>query len=47
VRSSFSFNPGTIVTRLAATEQAMKTDRPVTGVALDRSHVRINLLGVP
>jgi len=25
----------------------MKTDRPVTGVALDRSHVRINLLGVP
>jgi aspartate kinase len=47
VRSSFSYNPGTIVTRLAATEHAMKTDRPVTGVALDRNHVRINLLGVP
>ena len=53
VRSSFSYNPGTIVTRLAATEKAittektMKTDRPVTGVALDRTHARINLLGVP
>jgi aspartate kinase len=47
VRSSFSYNPGTLVTRLGATEQAMKTDRPVTGVALDRTHVRINLLGVP
>ena len=44
VRSSFSYNPGTIVTRL---EGAMKTDNPVTGVALDLDHSRINLLGVP
>jgi aspartate kinase len=25
----------------------MKTDMPVTGVALDRNHARINVLGVP
>lgn len=45
VRSSFSFHSGTIVTKLE--EQAVKTDRPVTGVALDRNHARIDLLGVP
>ena len=28
-------------------EHAVKTDRPVTGVALDRDHARIDLLGVP
>ena len=43
VRSSFSYNPGTIVTHLG---DRMKTDKPVTGVALDRSHARIDLLGV-
>jgi aspartate kinase len=30
-----------------AQEVAMKTDRPVTGVALDTEHARINVLGVP
>ena len=48
VRSSFSYNPGTIVTDLGVTEREnrMKTDKPVTGVALDRSHARIYLSGV-
>ena len=45
VRSSFSYNKGTIVTKLERTE--MKTERPVTGVALDLNHARINVLGVP
>lgn len=45
VRSSFSFNRGTIVTKLEG--DRMKTDRPVTGVALDGNHARINLLGLP
>ena len=50
VRSSFTFHDGTIVTSLArasAQEAAMKTDRPVTGVALDDQHARINVIGVP
>ncbi len=48
VRSSFSFQDGTVVTALPrAQETAMKTDRPVTGVALDDQHARINVLGVP
>ncbi len=48
VRSSFSFSAGTIVTALPrAQEVAMRTDRPVTGVALDTEHARINVLGVP
>ncbi len=50
VRSSFSYNPGTIVSKLSTeknVEKTMKTERPVTGVALDRSHARIDLLGVP
>ena len=45
VRSSFSFQAGTIVRRLERAE--MKTDKPVTGVALDLTHARINLLGIP
>ncbi|MEX2536951.1 MAG: ACT domain-containing protein, partial [Trueperaceae bacterium] len=46
VRSSFSFNPGTKVCRLAHEESAMKTDRPVSGAALDLGHARINIRGV-
>jgi aspartate kinase len=48
VRSSFTFAPGTIVTRLPRSQEAaMITDRPVTGVALDTAHARINVIGVP
>lgn len=47
VRSSFSYAPGTIVRRLERTEARMITDSPVTGVALDRNHARIDLFGVP
>jgi aspartate kinase len=50
VRSSFSYNKGTIVAVLNKTvpkEKRMVTDRPVTGVALDLNHARINVLGVP
>ena len=47
VRSSFSYNTGTIVRKIERSENSMITDRPVTGVALDRTHARINLLGVP
>ena len=46
VRSSFSYNPGTLVAQLRK-EERVKTDKPVTGVALDRNHARIDLLGVP
>lgn len=46
VRSSFSFNKGTIVMKLSE-EEKMKTDNPVTGVAIDLNHARINVLGVP
>ena len=46
VRSSFSFNSGTIVCKLAGEESSMKTESPVTGAALDLGHARINLLGV-
>ncbi len=42
VRSSFSYNSGTIVS-----EEVVKTDKPVTGVALDRNHARVDLLGLP
>ena len=45
VRSSFSYNEGTIVTKLK--EASVTTDKPVTGVALDKNHVRVNLLGIP
>jgi aspartate kinase len=47
VRSSFSYNPGTIVRKIERSENSMITEKPVTGVALDRNHARINLLGVP
>ncbi len=80
VRSSFSFNRGTLVTHLDSRkrdiekpdtqnpavqnpsaqdpgaqdpgaqnpqESTMKTDRPVTGVALDLNHDRIDVLDVP
>ncbi|MBW6454498.1 MAG: aspartate kinase [Trueperaceae bacterium] len=47
VRSSFDFRPGTLVRGLAREEAHMETDRPVTGVALDMEHARIDLLGVP
>ncbi|CAN5661436.1 aspartate kinase [soil metagenome] len=48
VRSSFTNAPGTIVTRAPrGQEAAMQTDRPVTGVALDTEHTRINVVGVP
>jgi aspartate kinase len=46
VRSSFSYNKGTIV-EILPKERKMVTDRPVTGVALDLNHARINVLGVP
>ncbi len=48
VRSSFSHNPGTIVTRLERPQEArMITEKPVTGVALDLNHARIDVHGVP
>lgn len=47
VRSSFSFASGTIVRTLDESEGRMITDSPVTGVALDRNHARIDLVGVP
>jgi len=43
VRSSFSYNPGTIV----AQEGSMKLSRPVTGVALDRGQAEIGVLNIP
>ena len=46
VRSSFGFAPGTIVRRIGREEADMKTGGPVTGVALDLGHARINLRGV-
>lgn len=46
VRSSFNYHPGTWVLALGEAAR-MKTDRPVTGVALDLNHARINVLGVP
>ena len=47
VRSSFSYNPGTLVMKLSSQEDNMKTDHPITGVALDLDHSRIDLIGVP
>lgn len=52
VRSAFSHAQGTIVTRLAssgtdAKEGTMLSHRPVTGVALDLNHARIDLHSVP
>jgi aspartate kinase len=42
VRSSFSYNPGTLVR-----EEAMELGRAVTGVALDDEHAQIGLIGIP
>ena len=36
-----------ILTEKISEEKVVKTDRPVTGVALDRNYARIDLLGVP
>ncbi len=48
VRSSFSHTVGTIVTSLSrAREGTMLSHRPVTGVALDLNHARIDLHKVP
>ncbi len=48
VRSSFSYNPGTLVARIERPEEArMITEKPVTGVALDLNHARIDVHGVP
>jgi len=42
VRSSFSYNPGTLVK-----EVGMEMDKAVTGVALDLDHAQIGLIGIP
>ncbi|MDX2005957.1 MAG: aspartate kinase [Meiothermus sp.] len=42
VRSSFSYNQGTLVT-----EAGMELGRAVTGVALDDEHAQIGLVGIP
>ncbi|HEX7039274.1 MAG TPA: aspartate kinase [Trueperaceae bacterium] len=48
VRSSFTHAPGTVVADVAAaSEGKMITGKPVTGVALDRGHARIDLHTVP
>lgn len=48
VRSSFSPVTGTLVAdRATFQEGSMFTDKPVTGVALDTSHARIDLHAVP
>jgi aspartate kinase len=46
VRSSFSFNPGTLVNGRKRKEESMRTEKPVTGVALDLGTTRINIQGV-
>ena len=38
---------GTGTDKIISEEKVVKTDRPVSGVALDRNHARIDLLGVP
>jgi aspartate kinase len=48
VRSSFSYNRGTIVAQHDRSQEArMITDKPVTGVALDLNHARIDVHGLP
>lgn len=48
VRSAFNHRPGTIVTALKGNQEArMITEKPVTGVALDLNHVRIDVHGLP
>ncbi len=52
VRSSFSYALGTLVgsrepAKAVSEEKVVKTDKPVSGVALDRNHARIDLVGIP
>lgn len=48
VRSAFNFEDGTIVADLATLkERNMLTDNPITGVALDLNHARVDLHRVP
>ena len=48
VRSSFSPITGTLITdRSTSQEGSMFTDKPVTGVALDTGHTRIDIHSVP
>lgn len=47
VRSSFSFNQGTLIRKLVSKEKTMRTDQPVTGIALDDTQSRLNLYNIP
>ena len=47
VRSSFTYAPGTRVTAHPREEARMIRENPVTGVALDAHHARIDLIGLP
>lgn len=48
VRSSFSLGPGTLVGgHTIFQEEEMFTDKPVTGVALDEGHARVDLHQIP
>lgn len=48
IRSAFNFEPGTIVADLETLkERNMLTDNPITGVALDLNHARVDLHRVP
>lgn len=48
VRSAFVPRPGTLVTSLKGRQEArMITEKPVTGVAIDLNHARIDVHGVP
>lgn len=47
VRSSFSNAAGTMVMDLAAERGKMLTERPVTGVAIDLSHARVDIRNAP
>jgi len=48
VRSAFDDRPGTIVSSLEGSQEArMITEKPVTGVALDLNHARIDVHGLP
>src|SRR5690606_28233153 len=47
VRSSFGHAPGTIVSDLRGAEDNMLSQRPVTGVALDLNHARVDLHTIP
>lgn len=48
IRSAFNFEPGTIVAdQETLKERNMLTDNPITGVALDLNHARVDLHRVP